>query len=36
VQLALTLGFTDVAIVAGGYNAWLDAGYPIHTIDDGN
>ena len=36
VQLALNLGFTDVAIVAGGYNAWLDAGYPIHTIDDGN
>ncbi len=35
-QLALTLGFTDVAIVEGGYDAWLDAGYPTHTIDDGN
>jgi rhodanese-related sulfurtransferase len=35
-QLALTLGFTDVAIVEGGYDAWLDAGYAIHTIDDGN
>ncbi len=34
-QLALSLGITDVAIVAGGYDAWLDAGYPTHTIDDG-
>jgi rhodanese-related sulfurtransferase len=36
VQIALTLGFTDVAVVQGGYDAWLDADYPIHTIDDGN
>ena len=35
VQLALTLGFADVAIVDGGYDAWLDAGYPTQTIDDG-
>jgi rhodanese-related sulfurtransferase len=35
-RLALTLGITDVAIVEGGYDAWLDAGYPTHTIDDGN
>ncbi len=34
-QLTLTLGFTDVANVEGGYDAWLDAGYPTHTIDDG-
>ncbi len=35
-QLAITLGFTDVAIVQGGFDAWLDAGYSTHTIDDGN
>jgi rhodanese-related sulfurtransferase len=35
-QLALTLGFTDIAIVEGGFDAWLDAGYPVHTLDDGS
>ena len=35
-RLAITLGFSDVAIVAGGYDAWLDAEYPTHTIDDGS
>ncbi len=34
-QLALTLGFTDVAVVEGGFDAWLNAGYPTQTIDDG-
>jgi len=22
-------GFMDVKVIKGGYNAWLDAGYPI-------
>jgi rhodanese-related sulfurtransferase len=35
-QIALSIGFVDVAIVEGGFDAWLDAGYSIHTIDDGS
>ncbi len=35
-KLAFSLGCTDVAIVEGGFDAWLDAGYPTHTIDDGS
>ena len=35
-RIALAMGFANVANIAGGFNAWLDAGYPIHTIDDGS
>ncbi len=34
-RIAHSLGFVNVANVEGGFDAWLDAGYPIHTIDDG-
>lgn len=34
-RLAQSLGFDNVASVKGGFDAWLDAGYPVHTIDDG-
>lgn len=34
-QLAQSLGFTNVATIEGGFDAWLDAGYPTHSIDDG-
>jgi rhodanese-related sulfurtransferase len=32
--LAVSLGFTAVARLDGGFEAWLAAGYPIHTISD--
>ncbi len=35
-QMAHSLGFVDVANLEGGFDAWLDAGYPVHTIDDGS
>jgi rhodanese-related sulfurtransferase len=35
VLLALSIGFTNVANIEGGYDAWVDAGYPSHTIDNG-
>jgi rhodanese-related sulfurtransferase len=34
-ELAETMDFAEVAVVDGGFDAWLDAGYPVHTIDDG-
>lgn len=34
-RIAHSLGFVNVANVEGGFDAWLDAGYPVHTIDDG-
>lgn len=34
-KIAMSLGFTNIASVDGGYDAWVEAGYPIHTIDDG-
>lgn len=34
-ELARSLGFTDVAVLGGGFDAWLDAGLPTHNIDDG-
>lgn len=34
-QLALDLGFTDVAHLEGGYDAWLEADYPTDTISEG-
>lgn len=33
--LAKSLGFDNVATIKGGFDAWLDAGYPTHNIDDG-
>jgi rhodanese-related sulfurtransferase len=33
--LARALGFADVAALAGGFEAWLDAGYPTETLSDG-
>ena len=32
--LAASLGFTAVASLEGGFEAWLAAGYDIHTISD--
>jgi rhodanese-related sulfurtransferase len=32
--VAVALGFTAVARLEGGFEAWLAAGYPIHTISD--
>jgi len=32
-EIARNLGFKDFANIDGGYNAWLDAGYPVDTID---
>jgi rhodanese-related sulfurtransferase len=32
--LAASLGFTAVFGLDGGFDAWLAAGYPIHTISD--
>jgi rhodanese-related sulfurtransferase len=32
--LAASLGFTSVAALDGGFEAWLAAGCPIHTISD--
>jgi rhodanese-related sulfurtransferase len=34
-QIAATLGFQEVANLHGGFEAWLDAEYPVHTIDEG-
>ncbi len=34
-ELAVSLGFTDVALLEGGIDAWLDADYPTDTISDG-
>jgi rhodanese-related sulfurtransferase len=31
---AVSLGFTAVNRLEGGFEAWLAAGYPIHTISD--
>ena len=35
-RTALSMGLTNVANIAGGLEAWLAAGYPVHTIDDGS
>jgi rhodanese-related sulfurtransferase len=35
-RIALSMGFADVANVEGGFDAWLEAGYPVHTIDNGS
>jgi rhodanese-related sulfurtransferase len=32
--LALSMGFTDVGNIEGGFETWLEAGYPVHTISD--
>ena len=32
--LALSMGFTDVGNIEGGFEAWIEAGYPVHTISD--
>ena len=32
--LAVSLGFAAVTNLQGGFEAWLAAGYPIHTISD--
>ena len=32
--LALSMGFADVANIEGGFEAWIEAGYPVHTISD--
>ena len=32
--LAASLGFSTVACIEGGFEAWLAAGYEIHTISD--
>ena len=32
--LAASLGFAAVAYLDGGFDAWLAAGYSIHTISD--
>lgn len=34
-SLARALGFTEVAALAGGFEAWLDAGLPTETLSDG-
>lgn len=34
IEAAQQVGFADVANISGGFDAWLDADYPIHTIDD--
>ena len=35
VAAAKTTGFTNVTVLAGGYDAWLDADLPTETISDG-
>jgi rhodanese-related sulfurtransferase len=32
---ARAAGFTNVAVLDGGMDAWLDAGFPTETISDG-
>jgi rhodanese-related sulfurtransferase len=32
--LAASLGFAAVTTLDGGFEAWLAAGYPVHTISD--
>lgn len=34
-RLAMKLGFREVANIQGGYEAWVEAGFPIETITDG-
>jgi rhodanese-related sulfurtransferase len=34
-EAALAAGFTDVSVLDGGYDAWLDADLPTETISDG-
>jgi 3-mercaptopyruvate sulfurtransferase SseA len=29
----MDLGFSRVAALLGGYNAWLDAGFPVESDD---
>jgi rhodanese-related sulfurtransferase len=35
-RIALSMGFADAANIEGGFDAWLEAGYPVHTIDNGS
>ena len=35
-RIAISMGFVDVANIEGGFDAWLEAGYTVHTIDDGS
>jgi rhodanese-related sulfurtransferase len=35
-RVARSLGFTEVANVHGGFDAWEEAEFPVHTIDDGS
>jgi rhodanese-related sulfurtransferase len=34
-EFVVSLGFADVALLKGGIDAWLEAGYPTDTISDG-
>ena len=34
-SLAQSLGFNDVSVLRGGYDAWLEAGLPTETITEG-
>ena len=34
-RIAYSMGIENVAVIEGGFDAWLDADYPVHTIDDG-
>lgn len=34
-EAAVAAGFTDVSVLDGGYDAWLDADLPTETISDG-
>jgi len=34
-EAAVAAGFTDVSVLDGGYDSWLDADLPTETISDG-
>lgn len=34
-EFAQSIGFADVAVLEGGIDAWMDAGYPTETASDG-